>query len=1160
MEFIGGRWIYSASDLTGFLQCRHLSERARAVALGNVQRPQSRDGSELLQRKGDEHEARYLAGLKARGFGVCEMPSRLSEETIDALSSADAATRAAMDEGHDYIFQATFFDGTFRGRADFLHRVDDARMPRGYGYEVLDTKLARSAKAGFLVQLCAYSEHVGRLQGGVVPRSMHVALGSGEERRFSVNDYVAYFRRLRESYLTQIGTLTAYPYVCPHCDVCDWDGICSSQRERDDHLSNVAWMRRDQIEKLRDAGIRTATELGNAPPDVKIKGLNERTFYNLRTQARLQREQRDAIAERKPESDRYRYLFREFDGRGGFALLPEPDEGDVYFDMEGDPYYAPDTGLEYLFGIYLAKEDRYAGFWALSLAEERKAASDLLTLLLERRRRYPNMHVYHYAPYEKTRLGNLTTRYKLYEDAFDDMLREGVLVDLYAVVRQGLYISQPSYSIKKLEPFYGFKRDAELKRGDDSILLFEDWLDRQDAAILEKIRHYNDEDCRSTHLLHRWLIGLRERLAAERGEDMPWFTAAVETNEKREAENIETLALRNAILNGMEMPVDLAAVAQLSDAWRLRWYLGNAVDYHRCEAKPSWWEYFDRCTNADSLTEGDRKCIGDLELRTDVEPYQRSLRDRNLVYTYSFPEQQHSLEEGDDVYDAGLRSPAGELVSISDATLTLELKRNPRLDHGALRALVPKPFSDRTLRTALLNIGQRYIDGTLAAEYPAIVDIVLGSTPRLRDRDRGEPIQPETIDGASLAAVISALDRSYLVVQGPPGTGKSTTGGEAIVQLLADGKRVGVMARSHSAAHNLVAAVEAAARKRGLQFTGAHKFTKDRDRYPLPYGAEGYVVNEGKAGDALGTGYQLVSGTHFLFAGEEAVNAFDVLIVDEAGQLSIADAIACGRAAPNLVFLGDPSQLAQVSQGKHPPGMDRSILEHLLGDTPTIRCNRGIFLPTSYRMHPIICDFISASVYEGRLHAADGNERNAVHFPGKAPESGLRFRSVEHDHNANSSEAEAEAVVEEVLALLQAQCTTNGRELGPLTQADILIVSPYNAQRRLIARKLKESGIDGVAVGTVDKFQGLQAPVVIYSMATSSGATMPRGLEFLFEKNRFNVAISRAQCLSVLVCCPRLLEVECRTPRQMALVNLLCAYVQAASTPQTQPSSPVPIG
>ena len=1147
MEVIDGRCIYSASDLNNFLECPHLTELARSVALGDLERPPARDSSRLLQRKGEEHERRYLQTLRHLGHDVFALPERITDRSPVGLAEAEAATRTAMDLGHTYIYQASFFDGTFQGRADFLKRVDDRRSARGYSYQVLDTKLARSTKAYFLIQLCAYSEHVGRLQDGLMPEHMIVALGSGEERRFRLRDYFAYFRHLRHTFLDKVESLRAYPYECNHCAVCDWDDICEARRRDDDHLSLVAWMRRDQIAKLSNSGILTLEQLGRTDGATCVKGLNPATFSNLKQQARLQLMQRESIASGAVGRDRYHYELLPSEPHRGFALLPEPDAGDVYFDMEGDPYYAPETGLEYLFGVYIPAEDRYQAYWALSLLDEERAVVAFLNFLIERRRQFPNMHVYHYASYEKTAIGRLTTRYKVLVDEFDELLRAGVLVDLYTVVRQGLRTSQESYSIKKLEPLYGFQREADLKRGDDSILLFEDWLDVKDETILERIRHYNDEDCRSTFHLHQWLNECRRQLMREQDVDLAWFAPAppAPPSAEKQRENAEAQALRSRVLDGMVAPVDLAALVGLSDKERLRWYIANVVDYHRSEAKPSWWEYFHRCANADQLAEFDHKCIGDLALRSDVPPYKRSPKDRNLVYTYSFPDQQHGLEAGDEVDDPETQSPAGELISVDDELLTIEIKRSPRLNHEALRALVPRPFSTGPQQNALIDVANHYLDGRLNEAYPAIVDMLIASAPRLIGRRPGARIQPDKVDGESLAETILALDRSYLVVQGPPGTGKSTTGGHAIVRLLKAGKRIGVMARSHKAAQNLVAAVERAALKCGHTFAGAHKYSSDEDRYDSPLGGSSYVANEKSRDGALAGHNQLVSGTPWLFALDAAAKAFDVLIVDEAGQLSIADAIACARAAPNIVLLGDPLQLAQVSQAKHPPGMGLSMLEHLLRNDATIPEHRGIFLPESYRMHPKICAFISETVYEGRLQAASGNDVNAIVFSAGIA-SGLRWMPIDHEHNGRSSEEEADAVVREVRILLTSQYETRTDALQPLTEQHILVVSPYNAQRVLVRQRLRAAGYGNIDVGTVDKFQGLQAPVVIYSMATSSGETLPRDMQFLFEKNRFNVAISRAQCLSVLVCSPRLLEIACRTPEQIALVNLLCAYAQEA--------------
>ena len=351
------------------------------------------------------------------------------------------------------------------------------------------------------------------------------------------------------------------------------------------------------------------------------------------------------------------------------------------------------------------------------------------------------------------------------------------------------------------------------------------------------------------------------------------------------------------------------------------------------------------------------------------------------------------------------------------------------------------------------------------------------------------------------------------------------------------------MTRSHKAAHNLLHHVERAAAERNLGFTGVH-CGKDAHGFqsglPVPF-----VVAEGSVSKALASGSQLVSGTQWTFANPDAAGAFDVLVIDEAGQLALADVVAAARAAPNLVFLGDPSQLAQVVQGSHATGVGVSVLVHLLGENQTVPSDRGIFLPSSWRMHPDVCRFVSDRVYEGRLHSVGGNEVNAVHAPGALSGSGLRWLPVTHSGNRRTSEEEAEAVASAIAGLLLGSVTLREAGSKPFSTNDVMVVCAYNAQRSLIEKHLRDEGI-AVRVGTVDTFQGQEAAVVFYSMATSSDEDMPRDLAFLFEKNRFNVAISRAQALSVLVCSPRLLEVRCKSPEQMALANLLCAYAESA--------------
>jgi superfamily I DNA and/or RNA helicase len=307
-------------------------------------------------------------------------------------------------------------------------------------------------------------------------------------------------------------------------------------------------------------------------------------------------------------------------------------------------------------------------------------------------------------------------------------------------------------------------------------------------------------------------------------------------------------------------------------------------------------------------------------------------------------------------------------------------------------------------------------------------------------------------------------------------------------------------------------------------------------------------TNEPFAGDD----YQLAGGTGWLFAREELASTFDYLFIDEAGQVALADALANSLCARNVVLLGDPSQLAQVSQGSHPLHAGDSVLAHLLGDEQTVPENRGVFLDVSYRMQPAICDFISDAMYEGRLHPAHQTQNHAV-ATSVHTFAGLYFLPVEHAGNGPSSIEEAREIVAQV-SLLLAEGTVTDSQPGVarrVTERDVIVVAPYNAQRRLVIAQLRTAGIDvtpgsGVAVGTVDKFQGQEAAVVFYSMATSSAQDVPRNVEFLFERNRFNVAISRARAASVLVCSPRLLDLRCRTPEEMALANLLCSFAERA--------------
>lgn len=1138
MQSIGGRVVYSATDLNNYLECAHLVALERGSAEGGMKRPDVGPQLALIAEKGLLHEQRYLDAMRARHETIVEIV-----QTAPSLAGVEQAARetvAAMEAGAPVIYQGTFFHDGFTGKADFLLRVERPSANWAWSYEVLDTKLAMHEKPYFIVQLCHYSEHVERLQGSA-PQTMAVILGSGKRINFRVDDFSAYYRHLKASFLANGATSDAYPLKCEHCAICDWSDICEKKREDDDHLSLVAWMRRDHVKALNAAGTTRLAELAQSTTQRPF-GMQEATFARLQHQAELQLRGRN--------SGGHHYDLIEHHETEGFGILPAPSRGDAFFDMEGDPLYEIGRGLEYLFGVYCPDDEAtFTAFWGTDRAAEKKAFEGLVDFLVARRKQYPAMHVYHYAPYEKTALRKLSLQHRTREGEVDDLLRGEVLVDLYAVVRQSIMISQPSYSIKKFEAFYEMKRSADVRRGDDSIINFETWLREPGRIdILQDIELYNKEDCESTWYLREWLLARRTESHAQFGVDVPFRdvkdpnvrchpeplddckTCAKRLSEEREAAKLSADELR--LLANENDPTGVL--------------LGSLLSYHRHEEKPAWWDLFDRYNNIDTLLEHDNASIGGLHVRADITPYKLAPKDRNLVYTYEFPEQRHNISGKP--RDPHTRKEAGQIISIDDEEGLLCLKRGGTLEDAArVTALVPDgPILSKAQKASLGMIAAAYLDGTLPTRHPVALDLLQANRPRLRDRAPGAPIQPDVVSVDAVYAVVAALDRSYLFVQGPPGTGKTYTGARVIAQLLAEGKTVGVMANGHKAVHNLLHEVEKVAMERGIagRVRGFHKSSKENpdsfhpSKLPVPL-----VVSIDDNDAAEGGDYTLISGTRWLFSRPGMIDRLDYLFIDEAGQTSLADAIAVAPCAQNMVLLGDPMQLAQVSQGVHPEGVGVSILEHVLKNASTVPKDRGILLDVSFRMQPEICNFVSHAMYDGRLGFAPDTTTNAVRSTGLTG-SGVRYQAIEHSGNSRESAEEAAWIVEHVRLLLAGSYVRKAKPETPITMSDILIVTPYNAQRKKITSLLQAAGYGDVQVGTVDKFQGQEAPVVFYSMATSSGEDLPRNMEFLFAKNRFNVAISRAQCLSVLVCSPRLLDIRCHRAEQIALVNLLCEYVE----------------
>jgi predicted RecB family nuclease len=1180
VQLIDGRPVYSATDLVGFLACSHRLALERAALAGLVDKPIRSDPSiELIARRGHDHEVRYLEELRASGRRVVEI-MRDGSVAMDgaALRAAAAETEAAMRAGTDVIYQATFFDGRWRGHADFLLRVERPSGIGAWSYEVADTKLAHHVTGGAVLQICSYVEQLTRVQGRT-PERLHVVLGGRdrEHATYRVDDFMAYYRRVKAEFEAAVTAgepvypVTAtYPDPVEHCDVCRWAVHCQVQRRRDDDLSLVANITARQRRALKERGVRTRRGLAGLglPVVPRLDGVSDKALERVHDQAAIQVEgeaRGRVIAELlDPERDAAGALVAD----RGLLVLPPPSAHDLFFDIEGDPF-ALDDGVEYLFGILEPALDdperpgspRFHEIWSrdergdVTEAAEKLAFEQAVDLFIDRLDADPSLHIYHYAAYEKTALSKLAQRHATREDEVDRLLRGRVLVDLFRVVRQGIRASVESYSIKRLEPLYELEREVELRSASASILAFEAWLeggrDEDGAAgeaILRSIAGYNRDDVLSNLRLRDWLETQRLELGGRLGQELPRPPIEADAERAREPTSREERALAHvrALTDGL--PAEGRTEEQ-----QAQWLLAQLIDWHRREDKATWWRFFALAGMTDEELVDEREPVGLLELIDDRGPVtSQGARDQ----TFRFPLQDHRLKEGVDAVNPrtigehfGKRS--GQVVAVSDTELTVTLRRSTsELALGMPRSIIPfTNIRPEAMQESLIRTADRAAARGIRGAGPtrAIADLLL----RRRPRVTGErPSGPLRRDGeSSLQAAVRLgldLDGTTLAIQGPPGSGKTYTAAEMIVALVRAGKRVGVTATSHKVIGNALDKVHERAAARGVPVRIGQRLGKDDEASP-----SAVRLQDNPAVDAALAGHTLdvIGGTAWLWSRPELESQLDVLFVDEAGQFSLANAVAVAPGARSLVLLGDPQQLPQPLQGSHPPGAEQSSLGHVLGPDQVIRDDVGLFLTDTWRLHPDIRRFTSEVFYEGQMGGEPTLEAQAVDGRPPADGTGIRWVTVRHDGDMTESVEEADAIVAIVRELLETDTTWTNQAgaTAPIRVEDVLVVAPYNAHVERISRALKAAGHPRARVGTVDKFQGQEAPISIYAMATSNPEDAPRGMEFLYSRNRLNVATSRARCVAIVIASPELVRVQCRTPRQMRLANALCRFVELAT-------------
>ena len=1104
--------LYSPSDLMNYFICPFEVQMKKALKENqNLKIKQDPDDPllKLIAEKGIDHEIKLLKELKRRYKNTIAIKNEKPEIMI-------AATISAMESGTDLIYQAALSNDQFFGKPDFLIKTDGSSQFGDYQYKVLDAKLAKHLKPEYIIQLCCYSELLEHTQGNIFEFAQ-IYLGDNSYEDIKINDFYVFYQKIKEGFIADMESVVSELPSPDHFT--QWGAFseyAESYFQEHDHLIQLPDIKQSQIKKLHQAKIMTINDLLDTSIG-QVSGMDQHVFKRLRNQAEMH------VKSLNAGSIQYKVLDDCEKGLGLYSLPPKSSL-DIYFDIESNPFHT-DMPLHYLWGAaYERTEKDFKAWWAHSDEEMRIVFEGFIDWVYQKRQTDPSMHVYHYGQFEITAIRTLMGLFGTREYEVDFLLRNDVFVDLLRVVKQSLCIGTAGYGLKKIEPLYMPERKEELASGGDSIVVYEAWAaspgktsTHEDSALLKEIWEYNRVDCISLIDLVDWLRDIQ-------GSSSHEFIDKPDTEPAEEVTSFQ------------EEIMNIQANQTLINAKPHLKMLTNLCLFHKREAKPVWWRLFDRIEKTDADLVDDLDCLGELIATGNTEKIARS-----TGFEYSFDAAQESkVNKG----DKGLKAKQNIDLNISihdiDPDEGLIILKSTAKELPSLLSLIPcSVISPKPISLRIEEIMNAYLkDGEL---HTCVEHFLLRQRPSFKNEYGDDISQWKDSTLESLMLAVSELNESYLCIQGPPGTGKTYSGARVINALVNKGKRIGVASNSHKAVNNMLEAVIKNMNEENINELVCKVHNNSND--PL-YDNERIILkkspDEVPIDDVAVTG-----GTAWTFSNDHFRDQLDYLFIDEAGQVSLANMIGMSASCKNIVLIGDQMQLANPSQGIHPENSGDSCLEYLLHDLPTIPIDKGVLLPNTYRMHSHICNFISSRIYENRITAIESNDKRIIkHASNSSFEKGfgIEYVPVEHSGNEQASIEEVIKIKEITKFLLQStKINRDGRETE-VTKEDILIVTPYNHQVRLLSDNLDST----FNVGTVDKFQGRQAPIVIISMASSNAMASPRGLSFLFDPNRLNVAISRAQSLAIIVASPELEQPIATNVKDMKLSNLYLDLIDYA--------------
>ena len=1115
----------TASRLKNWIACNYTT--INEINKKNLKKKKSSTTEEIRKKRGDEFEEKIYKKL------IKQYPKHIK---IEKDGDQFEKTKEALKKGYDLIHKAHFKHKGWVGEIDFLIKDQNKKTKKGkWRYEVYDTKLSSIAKTDHITQISLYSEWIATQQDNELPDFMYLILGikdkekkvnilkiDEEIKQYKAQNYQLYFQNNEANYIKFLDSdkKNTHPERCGFCALCDWSDVCEEQWLAKDHLNQIAKIRKDQISKIKKHGIKTLSQFSKLKETEKIKDLHSRIFKKHLSQAKL------LIEFNKTKIPQSKVL--PLEAERGFNKMPKPSAHDLFFDIEGlDKILNPEEsdqdkqGIEYLFGIYDHdnKKEPYKYFWAHNQDEEKEKFIELLKFIDKHLKQYPDSHIYHFNHYEKTALTKLMSKHDTYIEQVNDLLRYGKLVDLHAVLNQGMQVSEKEYSLKNLEKFYQYKRKGEIKKANESTDKYLDWIETGEEKLLDEIKLYNREDCESTYFLREWLLGKKPKDSHYAIKKEP---EERKTNWEKENENYKRLIEKNC-----------------KDE-KIKKILKDILGFHKREEMVYWQSIFNRAANKndEDLIE-DAECIGFMEKIN--EELGKDGRGKTIkIFTYKFLKQDFKVKENDRVInalDGDLKTyRVGKVLSIDES------KKDENIIEISTSKDLPKILSvakDEYINTSvIIDAIRKFAESAAKGEkkYKATYEILKKNYPKIKNIKEGETIIKEGDFLKESFKTVESMQNSYLYFQGPPGVGKTHTAAYIIIELIKKSKKIGITANSHKVIFNLLNKIEELA-KDNFSFEGYHKCGSTPDkRFDGKFIKN---ISDSKKMDMLfeDMDANLFSGTAWCFSRPACEEKLDYIFVDEAGQLTTADIVAISLSAKNVVIIGDQMQLSSPISAVHPGESGKSLPEYLLEDQDTISSNKGIFIDKSRRLHPKLCKFTSENFYDGRLKNLDITEKRKITFSKKEnllPETGILMVDAKHKEVCRQkSEEEGKIVKDFYNKLLGSTFSDNKNPKKIMNEEDILVVAPYNVQVNYLKSILPKEA----RVGTIDKFQGQQAPATIISMTTSDPESLPRNVDFFFSRNRLNVAISRSQCLSIVIMNKKILEIACKKVEHIHLVN-----------------------